>query len=196
MATRCVRAAVLRLALGGAVLVDLAELGLELVDAPLDAAAVDLELRLARAAGADLGAAGRGAAALLRERRALAADAGQPVAQQGQLHLRLALLAVGVLGEDVEDHRGAVDGRAPEELLEVALLGRGELVVEHHGVAVGLEGDLAQLLGLALADVGGRVGRGAALHEARHLVGAGGVDELRELVEAGLGVLGGVPAGG
>ena len=80
----------------------------------------------------------------------------------------------------------------PEELLEVALLGRGELVVEHHGVAVGLERDLPELLGLALADVGGRVGRGTALHEARDLVRAGGVDELGELVEPGFGVLGGV----
>ena len=61
---------------------------------------------------------------LLGERRALAPEAGQPVAEQGQLDLGLALLAVGVLGEDVEDHRGAVDGGAAEQLLEVALLGR------------------------------------------------------------------------
>ena len=182
---------VLGLALGGAVLVDLAQLGLQLVDPPLDPPAVDLELGLARAAGADLCTAGRGAAALLAERGALSADAGQPVAEEGQLHLGLALLAVGVLGEDVEDHGGAVDGRATEQLLEVALLGGRELVVEHHRVAVGGQRQLAQLLGLALADEGGRVGRGSALHEARDLVGAGGVDELRELVEAGLGVLGG-----
>ena len=115
----------LRLALGGAVLVDLAELGLELVDAALDAAAVDLELGLAGTAGADPGAAGRDMPpACWDSARALAAEARQPVAEQGQLDLRLALLAVGVLGEDVEDHRGAVDGGAAEQLLEVALLGR------------------------------------------------------------------------
>ena len=84
-------------------------------------------------------------------------QAGQPVAELGQLDLGLALLAGGVLAEDVEDHRGAVDGRAAEELLEVALLGRAELVVEHDGVAVGRLGRVAQLVGLALADVGGRV---------------------------------------
>ena len=83
---------------------DVAQLGLELVDAPHDAAAIDLELGLARATGAD-------AAGLLAEARALAAQAGQPVAQLGQLDLGLALVAVGVLGEDVEDHRGAVDAR-------------------------------------------------------------------------------------
>ena len=65
-----------------------------------------------------------------------AAQAGQPVAQQGQLHLGPALGGAGVLGEDVEDHRGAVDGRPAEDLLQVALLGRGELVVEDHGVGV------------------------------------------------------------
>ena len=184
----------LGLALRGAVLVDLAELGLELVDAALDAATVDLELGLAGAAGADAGPARRHAAALLGQRRALAAHAGQPVLEQGQLDLGLALLAVGVLGEDVEDHRGAVDGGAPEQLLEVALLGRGQLVVEHHGVAVGLEGHLVQLLGLALAHVGGRIGGATALHDPADLVGAGGVDQQRQLVEAGLGVLGGARA--
>ena len=111
--------------------------------------------------------------------RAPAPQARQPVAELGQLDLGLALLAVGVLGEDVEDHRGAVDGRAAEDLLEVALLRGRELVVEDDRVGVDrLERDLAELLGLALADVGGRVGRGAALHDARDHVGAGGVDEL------------------
>ena len=96
----------------------LAQLGLELVDAAQDAPAVDLELGLAGTTRC------RCRAALLAEAVAPAAEAGQPVAQLGQLDLGLALLAVGVLGEDVEDHRGAVDGRAAEQLLEVALLGR------------------------------------------------------------------------
>ena len=160
-------------------------------DAALDAPAVDLELRLARAAGADAGAARRRhAAGLLGQLRAPAPQAGQPVAQQRQLDLGLALLAAGVLGEDVEDHRGAVDGRAPEQLLEVVLLRGRELVVEHDGVAVDLEATLAQLLGLALADVVRGVGRVAALHDAADDVGAGGVDELRQLVERRVDVVG------
>ena len=107
-----------------AVLAICAQVGLELVDAAHDAAAVDLELGLARAAGADAAPPAPHAAGLLRERSALPPQAGQAVAELGQLDLGLALLAVGVLGEDVEDHRGAVDGRAPEQLLEVELLGR------------------------------------------------------------------------
>ena len=103
MATRGQPGSALRLALGVAVAADVAEVGLELVDAADETAAVDLELGLAGTAGAD-------AAALLAEVGAAAAQARQAVAELGQLDLRLALLAVGVLGEDVEDHRGAVEG--------------------------------------------------------------------------------------
>ena len=90
----------------------------------------------------------------LRERRPAAAQAGQAVAELRELDLHHALLARGVLGEDVEDQRDAVDDVAFEQLLQVALLGRGELVVEDHDVDVERLGELAQLLGLALADVG------------------------------------------
>ena len=80
------------------------------------------------------------------------AESRQAVAQQRQLDLRLALERVGVLPEDVEDHRRAVDRGAAEQLLEVVLLGGRQLVVEHDGVGIDAEADLAQLLGLALAD--------------------------------------------
>ena len=84
-----------------------AEVGLELGDAAHDAAPVDFDLGLATTeSGAD-------ATALLRQVGSLAApQTWQPVAQQRQLDLRLAFERVGVLTEDVEDHRGAVDRRA------------------------------------------------------------------------------------
>ena len=98
-----------------------------------------------------------------RQRPAPAPQPGQAVAQQGQLHLGLALLAAGVLGEDVEDHRGAVDGGAAEDLLQVALLGGRQLVVEDDGVGVDGLRQLVQLLGLAPARRRwpGRAGPGA-----------------------------------
>ena len=114
---------------------DVAQLGLELVDATDEPATIDLELGLAGTAGADAGA-------LLAEAATGPAQAGQAVAELGQLDLGLALLAVGVLGEDVEDHRGAVERGAPEQLLEVELLAGAELVVEHHGVGVELDGEV------------------------------------------------------
>ena len=172
-------------------LLDVTEVGLEFVDAADEPAAVGLELCLAGTAGADAGAApGRHRSGLLGERTARLAQAWEPIPQQRQLDLGLALHAGCVLGEDVEDHRGAVDGRATEQLLEVELLGRRELVVEHDGVAVGEEGELLELLCLALADVGGRIGRPAPLHDAGDLVGPGGVDERAELVEPAFGLLG------
>ena len=155
---------------------DVAQVGLELVHAPDEAAAVHLELRLARAPGAD-------ATGLLAERRAAAAQARQPVAQQRQLHLRLALGAARVLGEDVEDHRGAVDGGAAEQLLQVAVLRRRQLVVEDDRVGVEAAAERGDLLRLAAPDEGGRVGRVAPLHDPAHDVGARAVHQLRQLVE-------------
>src|SRR5205807_2013341 len=120
---------------------------LQLGDAAEEAPAVDLELRLARTASADT-------ACLLAECFAPAAQAGKAVTEQGEFDLGATLLCACVLGEDVEDHGRAVDRRSPQQLLEVATLGRAELVVEDDGVGVDLQGNLAQLFGLALADVG------------------------------------------
>jgi len=178
-----VRGALAGLGLHGAVLADLAQVVFELVDAPHDAPPVDLELRLAGATRV------HAAAALLGQLHALAADARQPVAQLRELDLRLALLARRVLGEDVEDHRGAVERAALEDALEVELLRGCELLVEHDGVGVDLLGQLVDLLGLALADERAGVGRAAPLHDTGHDVRAGGVDQLLELVERRVGVL-------
>ena len=173
--------ALLALEVPGAV--ELLEVGLEPADAPLDPPAIDLELRLTAAeAGAD-------AAALLSELGLGAAtQAGQAVAQQGELDLGAALERARVLGEDVEDDRGAVDGRPAEQLLQVVLLRRGELVVEHDRVGVDLVAQVAELLGLALADEPRVVGWSRRWTRRADLVGAGRVDQCGELVEAGVGV--------
>ena len=94
---------------------------------------------------------------------AAAAQARQPVAQLRELDLHRAFLARRVLGEDVEDQRDAVDDVDLEQLLEVALLRGRELVVEDHDVDVERVREVAQLFGLALADVGRRIGRAAPL---------------------------------
>ena len=154
----------------------LAQVGLQLVHAPDEAPAVDFELRLARAPRPD-------ATRLLAQRGAAAAQARQPVAQERELHLRLALGAAGVLGEDVEDHRGAVDGRAAEQLLEVAVLRRRQLVVEYDRVRVEAPAQLGDLLGLAPPDEGGGVGRVAPLHDAADHVGTRAVHQPRQLVQ-------------
>ena len=53
-----------------------------------------------------------------------AAHPREVVLELGQLDLELALGGVGVVGEDVEDHRRAVDHRHAERRLEVPLLAR------------------------------------------------------------------------
>ena len=125
-------------------------------------AAVGLDLALARAPGAD--------AAVSPEALEVGPEpphAGQVVFELGQLDLQLALGRVGVVGEDVEDHRGAVDHRHPERRLEVALLARRQLVVA--GDQVGVAGlDLGLQLGqLAAAEVAVGVGLLALLRPPR-----------------------------
>jgi hypothetical protein len=165
--------------LGGPGLGEALQLALEPVHASLDAAPVDLELGLARAAGAD-------AAGLLAELDAATAETREPVAQLRQLHLHHALLAPGVLGEDVEDQRHAVDDVAPELLLEVALLCGCQLVVEHHHVDVEGVRQGAQLVGLAGADVRRGIGRWTPLEHRLDGSGARGVREQPELGQARL----------
>ena len=65
-----------------------------------------------------------------------AAETGQVVAEESQLDLDRTYLGRGVLGEDVEDQRLPVDHVAVEDLLEIALLGRRQRLVEHDNVDV------------------------------------------------------------
>ena len=70
-----------------------------------DAAAVGLELGLARPARADPAAEARHGGAFAHQPR-------QRVAQLGELHLQLALARASVAGEHVEDELGAVEHAA------------------------------------------------------------------------------------
>ena len=124
-------------------------------------AAVGLDLCLARTPGPDTAVDPAGAEPL--EVRPQAAHPRQVVLELRELDLELALGAVRVRGEDVEDDRGAVDHRDAERRLEIALLARRELVVAGDEVRVG-GGELRlQLLELAGSEVGVRMRMLAAL---------------------------------
>ena len=103
-------------------------------DAVAREAAVGLDLGLARSAGAD--AAVHASRAQPLEVGPEPAHAREVVLELGELDLELALGRAGVVGEDVEDDRRAVDHRHVELLLEVALLARQQLVVAGHEVGV------------------------------------------------------------
>jgi hypothetical protein len=93
------------------------------------------------------------------------AHAGEVVLELGELDLELALSAMGVGSEDVEDDCGAVDDRHPEGLFEVALLARGKLVVTSHEIRVGAVQLGLDLLELARPEIGVGVWLLAALDE-------------------------------
>ena len=127
-------------------------------DAVAREAAVGLDLALPRSARAD-------PAAEALEVAPQAAHAREVVFELGQLDLQLALGAGGVRGEDVEDHRRAVDDGEAELLLEVALLAWGELVVAGDHVRVARLCGGLRLGDLAGPEVGVGMGLLATLYE-------------------------------
>ena len=116
------------------------------------------------------------------------AHAGEVVLELGQLDLELALGRVGVVGEDVEDHGGAVDHGHPERRLQVALLARRELVVDCDQVGVAGRDLLLQLGELAAPEVAVGV-RAVPLLD--HLAGGGYPGGAKQLLQLGEGVAGG-----
>ena len=168
------------LALGGAGPGEGGELSLELGNAGEDPATVRLELGLAGSAGADAGTE-------TGHLSASPAEARKVIAEEGQLDLEGAFPARGVLGEDVEDESLAVDDVAFEDLLEVPLLSRAQVVVDDDDVDVEGGGRMGELGGFSRADEGRRVDLEAADELAAHRIGAGGVGEEGELGERSLG---------
>ncbi len=144
-------------------------------------AAIGLDLRLARTPGPDAAVDPPGAEAL--EVGPQAAHPGEVVLELRELDLQLALGRVGMVGEDVEDDRGAVDHRHVQFRLEVALLPRRELVVAGDQVRPATL-DLALQLGeLAAAEVAVGVGLRPHLHELAGDRHAGGPQQFLELDE-------------
>ena len=144
---------------------DVLDARLHLLDPLADDPAVRLQLRLARAPGAD-------AALGPREVRPEAGQARQLVLELRELDLEAALVGLGVEREDVEDQPAAVDDLDVEQALEALLLRRAELVVGDQDVEAGLGPRLGQLLGLALAHVPVGVDVAAVLPFRAHDVGA------------------------
>src|SRR5712692_8824278 len=104
---------------------ELAELVLQNLYAVRDQAPVDLELRLAHSPEKAF------ASALPLQMRPAAHQPRRRVLELRKLHLELALVTLGALGEDVQDQTRAVDDRAAERLLQIALLRGRQVVIEN-----------------------------------------------------------------
>ena len=107
---------------------------------------IELELRLTSAA------AQADAPPLPFQVAPAAHQLGLGVGKLREFHLQLPLKGAGPLGEDVDDQFRAAHHPAAERLLQVALLARREVVVDHQHVgALGLD-ELANLIDLAGTD--------------------------------------------
>ena len=176
----------LRLARGS----EVAQLAPQLRHLGADAAAVELDLGLTGAARAHARTARTDlATGLPAHRVAPAAQAGQQVFELGELDLGLALAALGVLTEDVEDDGGAVDHFDLDDVFERAPLTGREFSVGDDGVGADGRDEVAELCRLAAPDVGRRVGVRAALQHAVEHDGARGLGERGELAQRVLGVV-------
>ncbi len=165
-------------ALGGHLAVDLLQVLLEFRDPLLDDPAVHLDLGFTHTA------AGAHAATLPLQVRPHTGEPGQHVLIMSQFHLHLRIGSLGPLGENLQDQARPVDDvGALDDLLDVALLGAGELVVEDDVLDLVLLAIGLDFLELARADVRGLVGPVHPLHI--HLVadGAGRLGQELELVQ-------------
>ena len=160
------------------------ELALQRRDAVAGQAPVGLDLGLAGPPGADPPVHAPRAKAL--EMRPQAAHAREVVFELCEFDLQLALRGVGVVGEDVQDHRGPVDDRHVQRRLQVALLARRELVVAGHEVGTRALDLLLQLGQLPAAEIPIRIGLGADLDE---LIGRGDAGGAKQLLQLGQRVL-------
>jgi hypothetical protein len=86
-------------------------------------------------------------------------------------------------GEDIQNQRGSVDDHDVEGAFEVALLGRGEIVVDHDHVVRDVGAPLLDLFQLALADVGAGERVGESLRDRPDDLDVDGFGEAGQLFQ-------------
>ena len=156
-----------------------------------DAPAVQLDLRLTGPAGTNA-AAGRpdAPAGLAGHGLAPATEPGQEVLKLGQLYLGLAFAALGMLRENVQDERGAVNDLDLHDVFQTAALRRRQLAVDNDRVSAGGHHYVAQFLGLARAQESPRIRLQPALDNTVQHLGAGCLGQRCQLPQGIVGVVG------
>ncbi len=153
----------------------------------MDVAAVQFQLGLTgTTAGTPAAAA---TAALAAQALAHALQAGQPVAQQGQLGLELALVGHGAAAEDLQDQHGAVDDFQPAQRGgDVADLAAGQFAVKHGALGSQLLSGEVGFLQFAAAQHDAGLRRLAPLGHLGHGLHVVGFAQGRKLGKAALTV--------
>src|SRR5690606_14981388 len=105
----------------------------------------------------------------------------QQVLELGELYLSLALAALRMLAEDVQDDGGAIDDLDAHNVLERTPLAGRQLRVGHNRVRSERGNQARKLLRLALAEVRARVGVRTALQQPVEHHGTRGLGESGEL---------------
>ena len=163
----------------------LVHLELGLARTPLDAAAY-------AASGAS--AAGTADTGLTIEVCPAADQAGLGVSELRELHLELALVGPGAIGEDVQDEFGTGHHPAFQTLFEVALLGGRQLVVEDHQIGLRRAHHAAEFGELARSKEPARVRRVPRRRHRRRAHQVRRAHQLLELVPVRVGIVAGEPA--
>ena len=91
------------------------------------------------------------------------AKSRQHIFQLRQFHLQLAFAGFRMPRKNVEDELRAVNHPLVQDALDIALLGRREIVVKQNQVGIGRSRRSGNLLQLAAADQGSRIGTVAPL---------------------------------
>ncbi len=129
------------------------------------------------------------AAALTAQALAHALQAGQAVAQQGQLGLQLALVGHGAAAENLQDEHGAVDDfHAAQRCGDVADLASGQFTVKHGALGPQLCCGRSGFFQLAAAQHDAGLRRLALLGDFGHGLHVVGLTQRSQLGKAALAV--------
>ena len=103
--------------------------------------------------------------------------------QLRQLNLQLAFISMRSLRKNIQNQRRAVEHTHAHSLLNVALLRRGQLIVENAKIDILLLHVERQLLHLAAANEERRIRLRTLLQETRHNLSACGISKLLKLLK-------------
>ena len=162
-------------------LLGLSDLGLflqlmaDVTDPLSNPALVNFQLLLAGAPGAN-------AAARSGQSVAVAGQPRKPVAQLGQLHLKLAGSGLGPAGKNVQNQVRPVNDLQAYFRFQIPDLGPGQLIVEHNDIGLIRLRQLLHLQHLAAANIGGHINHPLVLDRGAHHLRIRGLHQLRQLV--------------